>query len=319
MRPIPTALTAASLCLATTATPAAEPFHDLTLDDAGRAIPVRLWVPPHHGIPVPVVIFSHGLGGSREGYAYLAKAWSASGYVVILPTHVGSDTTTIRDARKPWPKAMAEATRNPDNLHHRPRDIQVVIDHLADLPRLAGVPDLTCDASRIGVAGHSFGAWTTLAVAGFRSPLLGHLSDARPTAFIALSPTGPNPTTPADAGADVTRPILVMTGTQDSQPSFLAHGNDQDYHWRIRTFDMLASGHKYLAVLDGARHCAFADDAGATLQGDPPSPPWMTAAVVAATTTFWDATLRDDATARQRLESGHADGAQPGQVTWRTR
>ena len=45
---------------------------DLTVqdDDRDRAIPIRVFLPPTPR-PAPVVLFSHGLGGSREGNAYL--------------------------------------------------------------------------------------------------------------------------------------------------------------------------------------------------------------------------------------------------------
>ena len=33
--------------------------------------------------PAPVVLFSHGLGGSREGSVYLGEHWAARGYVAL--------------------------------------------------------------------------------------------------------------------------------------------------------------------------------------------------------------------------------------------
>ena len=35
-----------------------------------RPVPLRLYM-PEGGAPVPLVVFSHGLGGSRRGYRYL--------------------------------------------------------------------------------------------------------------------------------------------------------------------------------------------------------------------------------------------------------
>jgi predicted dienelactone hydrolase len=60
-------------------------FHAQTLDlsvhDAARNrdIPVRIYLPVN-GKPEPVVLFSHGLGGSRAGGEYLGEQWAARGY-----------------------------------------------------------------------------------------------------------------------------------------------------------------------------------------------------------------------------------------------
>jgi predicted dienelactone hydrolase len=43
-----------------------------------RAVPVRLYLPAAAGdAPVPLVVFSHGIGGSRRGYSYLGQHWPA--------------------------------------------------------------------------------------------------------------------------------------------------------------------------------------------------------------------------------------------------
>ena len=84
---------------------------DLTVDDTGRhrAIPIRVYF-PFNKSPAPVVLCSHGLGGSRAGSAYLAKHWSARGYLCVFLQHPGSDAFVWKD--KPLGqrmKAMREA------------------------------------------------------------------------------------------------------------------------------------------------------------------------------------------------------------------
>ena len=47
-----------------------------------RAVPVRLYWPAHGrlgGAAVPLVVFSHGIGGSRVGYSYLGKHFASHG------------------------------------------------------------------------------------------------------------------------------------------------------------------------------------------------------------------------------------------------
>jgi predicted dienelactone hydrolase len=58
-----------------------------------RAVPVRLYW-PHAATPgakVPLVLFSHGIGGSRRGYSYLGQHWATHGYASLHVQHVGSD------------------------------------------------------------------------------------------------------------------------------------------------------------------------------------------------------------------------------------
>src|SRR5437868_12994005 len=42
---------------------------------------------PTRGGPHPVIIFSHGYGGSKDSYAALTEFWTSHGYVCIKPSH----------------------------------------------------------------------------------------------------------------------------------------------------------------------------------------------------------------------------------------
>ena len=65
---------------------------DLTVHDAARNrdLPVRVYLPTNTA-PVPVILFSHGLGGNREGSKFLGEHWAARGYVAVFLQHPGSD------------------------------------------------------------------------------------------------------------------------------------------------------------------------------------------------------------------------------------
>src|ERR1700744_4715141 len=65
-----------------------------------RAVPVKIYYPRTGAGPFPVIIFSHGLGGSREGYEYLGQYWAAHGYVSVHVQHPGSDDGLWRNV--PW-------------------------------------------------------------------------------------------------------------------------------------------------------------------------------------------------------------------------
>src|SRR5437762_9936135 len=56
-----------------------------------RKEPVKIYFPKTADGPFPIIIFSHGLGGSREGYEYLGRYWASHGYVSVHVQHLGSD------------------------------------------------------------------------------------------------------------------------------------------------------------------------------------------------------------------------------------
>lgn len=66
-------------------------------DKRNRVVPVKIYAPQVGGGPFPVIIFSHGLGGSREGYEYIGRCWAAHGYVVVHLQHEGSDDGVWKD------------------------------------------------------------------------------------------------------------------------------------------------------------------------------------------------------------------------------
>ncbi len=64
---------------------------DLSIKDAKRSreIPIRVYLPTDK-TAAPVVLFSHGLGGNREGSAFLGKHWASRGYVAVFLQHHNS-------------------------------------------------------------------------------------------------------------------------------------------------------------------------------------------------------------------------------------
>jgi predicted dienelactone hydrolase len=279
---------------------------DLTVKDAkrGREIPVRVYLPIDKR-PAPVVLFSPGLGGSREGYAYLGEHWSARGFLVVVVQHPGSDEAVWRDVPPAERMAALQKAANLQNTLLRFGDIPAVIDQLerwnrtGDSP-LAGRLDLT----RIGMSGHSFGAVTTEGVSGQRTALgAASFTDPRIRAALAMSPSSPrNGGDPKRAFGGVTIPWLLMTGTND-----VAVVGHADVASRLAVFPALPPGGKYELVLNRAEHSVFSDRA---LPGDKEKRnPNHHRAILALSTAFWDACLREDAAARTWL-----DGAGPSSV-----
>jgi predicted dienelactone hydrolase len=264
--------------------------------DRDRDVPVRVWLPARVAA-APVIVFSHGLGGSGEGYAFVAAHWAARGYAVVLPTHPGSDTSVWKDVP---PAERAAALRGAASLRNfvlRAGDVRAVLDALerwnADPAHpLRGRLDL----ARVGMAGHSFGAVTTEAVAGESFPVVGtRYTDSRIRAAVVMSPSAPRRGDPADAFGHVEIPWLLMTGTQDTVPI-----GGQTVESRRRVYPALPPGGKYELVLNDAEHSAFSDR---PLPGDRlPRNPQHTRAILAISTAFWDAWLGDDPAARAWLD-----------------
>ena len=81
-----------------------------------REVPVKIYFPKTGDGPFPVIIFSHGLGGSRDGYEYLGRHWASHGYVSVHLQHKGSDTAVWKDQAKPM-EAMRQAIKDLRNTH----------------------------------------------------------------------------------------------------------------------------------------------------------------------------------------------------------
>ncbi len=275
-----------------------------------RDVPVRIYYPQaaaaKEPAPVPVIIFSHGLGGSRESYSYLGEHWASCGYISVHVQHHGSDKDVLRGLRPL--KALREAATVPANAINRPLDITFVIDRLTALNGDASFPlHGQLDLARVGVAGHSFGAFTTMAVIGAHLPALGdevRYLDSRVKAAIAMS----TPTTQDNDAAfdDVKIPVFHMTGTKDEVPgrrsgseSDLIVGNTKASE-RLRPYLHTWRAPAYLLVFEGGDHMVFSGR-----MTDPrATDTQFQALVLSGSTAFWDAWLKDDAEAHDWLESG---------------
>jgi predicted dienelactone hydrolase len=268
-----------------------------------RTIPLRLFLPPDHAKAAPVILFSHGLGGSREMGAYLGKHWAARGCAAVFLQHPGSDTSVWRDVPLGQRmKAMHEAA-SAKNLLLRVEDVPAVLDQLDAWARskdheFAGRFDLT----HVGMSGHSFGAMTTQAVGGQRMPLVqDRYVEPRIKAAVIMSPGSPKGRRdPGDSFADVKIPWLLMTGTEDTAPI-----GGQTVESRLAVFPALPEGHAYELVLDKAAHSAFTDRPLPRERGT--RNPNHHRVILALSTAFWDAFLREDAEAREWLDG---DGPQ---------
>ncbi len=186
----------------------------------------------------PLIAFSHGLGGIPEQSTFFTTFMASHGYVVVAMSHPGS---TISDPI--MGEGVAAAFVN------RPGDVLAAVD--AVVARSDDNGDLlsgSVDPSRMGVSGHSFGAWTTLAVMA--------LDDHPFLAGIPMAPPSPE-ITPVEI-ANIGQEVMIMGATEDSLAV---------YPGAVLAFERLSPDKRWLLTFPGADHFAYSDPCLAGCEG----------------------------------------------------
>ena len=264
----------------------------------GRVVPVRIYYPADAKSPCPVVVFSHGLGGSRDGYRYLGERWASRGYVSVHVQHLGSDSALLKDKHPVM--AFVKSAQDPENARNRPLDITFALDMLARLNGEEGFPlKGRLDMARVGVGGHSFGAYTALASAGRVFSLPGGTwdpRDPRVKACVALSAPVRSKAQDCPTYHEFAVPCLHMTGTKDVSPI----GGTPAVLRRV-PYDCIPAPDQYLAIFEGGDHMVFS---GRISRRPKSTDARFQQLVCEATTAFWDAYLRGDEKAKSWLARG---------------
>jgi predicted dienelactone hydrolase len=121
---------------------------DAPMFSAGSAKPEAAMVPAPEKLPL--IVLSHGTGGTGMTMGWLGTALAARGYVAVAVNHPGNNATepyTVQGFSLWWERA---------------RDLSVVIDGMLEDPQFAK----RIDAQRIGAAGFSLGGYTMMEIAG---------------------------------------------------------------------------------------------------------------------------------------------------------
>jgi len=227
----------------------------VVLPAPGRGEDLRVRVSaPATGRELPIIVFSHGFGGSLDACAPLVDFWAARGFVVVQPTHLDSRTLNI----------TPDDPRYPEIWRFRVEDLKRILDQLdlieGCVPGLSG----RLDRSRIAAAGHSWGGQTASTLLGARvldsDGVPGEdMSDSRIKAGVLLATTGQGGAdlSPFAAEhfpfmspsfADMKTPTLVIAGDRD-QSALTVRGPD----WFTDPYT-LSPGTKSLLTLFGAEH-----------------------------------------------------------------
>jgi len=301
---------AAALAVASPSRAQSLPVQDELWTDGvrGRSLPVRIRWPTtplgEAAADTPVVLFSHGLGGTRAGGAVWGEAWAAAGFAVLHLQHPGSDFEAVRAGAGSFSnRAGLAAVAGPEQLLARLLDVRFAVDEIGRRQAAGQARWVGARMDRLGLCGHSFGAHTTLGAAGQRYPGFEGISEPRLASFIAFSPTVPAIGNAQQAFGRLSRPVLTLTGTRDED--VLGNGATPDK--RIAVFAALPPGGKAQLVLQDADHMTFGGQTGRAAEIVPRESVTRDqqardhALVAAITTDWWRATLLDDADARARL------------------
>jgi predicted dienelactone hydrolase len=228
----------------------------------GRSVPARLYLPAHvsGAASTPLVVFSHGIGGSRDGYSYLGRYFAANGYASLHVQHVGSDRQVWFGNPLLLVSRLATAAQEGEALS-RVQDMTFALDQL-----LASPDGAVVDTRRIAAAGHSYGANTTMLIAGARVDSQGSrqsLRDPRISSAILLSaPPFYGLGDPVRILAGIDMPTLHITATGDT---IQIPGYYSGYEDRVSLFKATGTDrrtHKVLAVFKDGSHSMFTDRAG---------------------------------------------------------
>lgn len=272
-----------------------------------RAVPVKIYYPSQDGKPLPVVIFSHGLGGSREGYEYLGRHWAGAGYVSVHLQHLGSDDSVWKDQPvKERGKMLQQSGASLINAVNRPLDVKFALDQLDKLNAESSSPLAgRLDVARSAIAGHSFGGYTAMAMAGQSASLLKGKAPSftDPRIRCAIQMSAPIPPTRGNLDAvygSITMPVMHMTGTRDFVELF-PQTKPED---RRLPYDHMKQAETCLVIFKDGDHMIFSGRGrvgpGAKLARDAA----FQKLICAGATAYLDAYLKDDAEAKQWLLDG---------------
>lgn len=266
-------------------------------------------------VSLPLIIFSHGAGGSLNAFPELSAHLASLGYVVVHPTHSdslelrtrsGEDLSHLREN----PSRLVADVDAPDRL----ADVSYLIDSIPEIEAAINhdrpaSEHIRIDPARIGMAGHSAGAYTTQVALGakVRGVRWGRglrpraHTEARIKAGVLISGQGTtNRSLSDDSWSEITTPMLVIAGSLD-----VSRISNETPESRREPFERARPGDKYLIYIEGATHGSYQGKALATMLRENPTTDLavITAAVSSGTAAFFDRYLKDCPEAATYLES----------------
>lgn len=228
-------LTAAFLCLSVQVR-----AESLMLD----GLKAEVWPPAAINGRQPVILFSHGFHGCATQSTFLMKALASHGYWVFAANHHDAVCNGGESHLRDRPDSPFRKPETWDDASYRDRadDIRRLIAALKQDSRYRDRLDWT----RLGLAGHSLGGYTVLALSGAWPSW--KLEGVK--AVLALSPYAqPFIVKPSLAG--LTAPVMYQGGSRDPGVTPSIRKNSGAYE--------LSPAPKYYVEFEGASHFAWSD------------------------------------------------------------
>lgn len=216
----------------------------------------------------PLVLFSHGMGGSSDAFAELSEHLASHGYILVHPTH--DDSVALQRDRGEAVRGMLrdpKAYRARVDPVGRVDDLKFLIDKVGAIEAESGMRG-RLDADRIGVAGHSAGAMTTQLVIGTRARgvrlgggqalQLHSIGDDRVDVGVVIS--GQGTTTrmfTEESWKGVRVPMLVIAGSNDTSPASAETPESRRHPFEFSRGVAAGGPPAYLLYIRGAYHSSY--------------------------------------------------------------
>ncbi|GJL86218.1 MAG: hypothetical protein DHS20C02_19930 [Micavibrio sp.] len=269
----------------------------------GRVVPFKIYYPTDHSLDkMPVVLWSHGFGGNRDGASFISRFVAAYGYALLHMTHEGTDSS-LWEGKPGHPWDILKKVKVPREVTlNRMFDVSFVLDQLPGWAEENPDIGVHMDLGNVGMSGHSFGALTTQVMAGQLVPNvndeLTSYKEERIRAGILYSPIpirhlSDAPDEQVYGSIDI--PLFHMTGTEDDSPI-----EGFDYTRRLIVHEHSGHENKHLMVLKDGDHMVYNGTRGKL--GKNPNREKHEDIIKISSLAFWDAYLKGDAAAKEWLD-----------------
>jgi dienelactone hydrolase len=265
-------------------------------DRQGRNVAYKIYHPAQDEAAtpqkLPVIIWSHGLGGTRDGAGFIARYLARFGYVIVHVQHHGTDSFLWEGkAGHPWDNIRNAKIPRKTALQ-RYQDIPFALKCLEEGRDLSPALQADMDLEKIGMSGHSFGAGTTQIMAGQtlgRGRRLYQFKESRFKAGIVYSPipsfNRSDAGTTIYGGIDI--PLFHMTGTDDFSPV-----DETGYEKRLEVYENVSKAAQHLFVLEDGDHMIYSGSRGQL--GNTDNRERYEQLIMLSSLAFWDSYLRND-------------------------
>ncbi len=294
-------------------------LRDKLIDPArnNRAVKLKLYYPADNNLTnLPVIFWSHGLGGGVDGASFLSRYLASQGFIIIHMQHAGTDTSLWegKDGH-PW-DIIRDTHITRDVTINRYKDVPFVLDQLPEWIASKDVIKNKADIKNLGMSGHSFGALTTQVMAGMTFPnednVLESFKEDRFKSGILYSPGSIEHLgnfEPEDVYPTMDIPLLHMTGTDDGSPIA-----DLGYEIRLEAYNKSRLADKYLLVTKDGDHMVYNGSRGKLKEN--PKRDIHEEIVKIVALAFWEATLKNSQAAQNWLDNTGISAYLNGEATF---